>query len=85
LNPGEYGKIATYKGNEINIQFYKSFDPASPFEVNIETSRVWAVARTSDVSDAIHGDTLTIDGTVYKIMGPPEPGDSGLTTLKLSL
>ncbi len=84
LNTDEFGKLATFKGNSIKVQFYKSFDPASPGDVNIETRRVWAVAKTSDVGAAVHGDTLTVDGTAYKIIGI-EPGDSDLTTLRLGL
>ncbi len=84
LNADEFGELATFKGNSIKVQFYKSFDPASPGDVNIETRRVWAVAKTNDVSEAVHGDTLTIDGMAYKIIGI-EPGDSGLTTLRLGL
>ncbi len=84
LNTDEYGKTGTFKGNSIKIQFYKNFEAASPGDANIETRRVWAVAKTTDVAGAVHGDTLTVDGTAYKITGI-EPGDSGLTTLKLGL
>ena len=83
LSSDEFGKKATYKGTEIDIQFYSPYEEASPMEMGIKSRRVWAVARASDVADAVDGDTLTVDGVDYSIK--VKPGDSGLTTLELFL
>lgn len=56
--------------------------------VNIDTGMVesagpMATCKTSDVLTAAHGDTLTINSVVYKIIGI-EPDGTGMTTLILS-
>ena len=84
VDPNDFGKVATYKGNPVNIQFYSVFEEISPMESGIESKRTWALAKTDDVAGAVHGDTLTVDGTVYTIMGI-EHEDGDLSVLRLSL
>lgn len=84
VEPNDFGKIATYRGNPVNIQFYSVFEEISPMESGIESRKTWALAKTDDVAGAVHGDTLMVDETVYTIMGI-EHEDGGLSVLRLSL
>lgn len=84
VDPNDFGKVGTYKGNPINIQFYNVFEEISPMESGIESRKIWAVAKTGDVTDAVHGDNLTVDGIDYIIAGI-EHEDGGLSVLRLTL
>ncbi len=82
FNPDEFGRQAIYKGNTIQGQLFSEYESAALFESSVESRKTWFVARSSDVLDAVHGDTLTIDGVAYKII-EIEPEDSGITALRL--
>jgi len=49
----------------------------------VASSEPGAVCKSSDVAGARHGDTLTVNGATYAVIGV-EPDGSGITILRLS-
>lgn len=74
---GDWGS-ATIDGSEVNGIYDSEF-----VEVNdTETSMPTFFCRTPDVSSVVHGSTVIISGTTYKVSGI-QPDGQGLTTLYL--
>jgi hypothetical protein len=48
-----------------------------------ETASPKVLCRTADVLNVAHGDTVTVDAKVYKVIGV-SPDGTGITTLTLS-
>jgi hypothetical protein len=51
----------------------------------MEGTRIWIQGKTSLFSMAKPGETITIDGTAYKIKSPPVHGDDGMSIIELSI
>jgi hypothetical protein len=95
LDPDEFGTAATYIGytisaggrtaitKSINVIFDDAFDVISPITGEVELTRPQAIVRGSDTPAAEHDQTLTVNGTIYKIIGI-RPEGTGLTVLILS-
>lgn len=84
----DFGVSATYTpaggaGAAISVLFDNEYAPMNLGGVEVESLGPAAQCKTSDVSGAAHGDTLTIDGTRYSIIGV-HPDGTGLTVLLLS-
>ncbi|MEK6531262.1 MAG: hypothetical protein AABZ23_02070 [Deltaproteobacteria bacterium] len=81
------GEPAVYSGAfgpyELNILFEEAFEAVNLHTGEVECMGPKAEAKTEEVADAKHGDTLTVDGVVYKITGI-RPDGLGITTLLLS-
>lgn len=76
---------ATYEGRIINVIFDSEYQALEMLGggVGVESSSPSALCKTSDVSNAKHGDTLTISGTTYYVTGV-QPDGTGITRLLLS-
>lgn len=84
----DFGVAATYTpasgaGTEITVLFDNEYVPMNLGGVEVESLGPAATCKTSDVSGAAHGDTLTISGVVYNITGI-HPDGTGITVLLLS-
>jgi hypothetical protein len=66
----------------INGIFGNIYFDISGGETSIEGKNASFMCRTSDVSNAAHGDTLAVSGTTYKIRGV-QPDGTGSTNLIL--
>lgn len=96
LNTDEFATAATYKGfsksasgnqvaltKTVNVIFDRGYVPASPETAEVALTRPTALARLSDLPDVATGDTLTISGTAYHLVGV-EPSGVGDVILLLS-
>lgn len=84
----DFGVSATYThaggaGATISVLFDNAYIQANLGGVEVESLGPAATCKSSDVSNAVHGDTLTISGTTYNIIGI-HPDGSGITVLILS-
>jgi len=84
----DFAKTATYSpavGTAISIRliFDAPFSLTSAQGIEYQSDKPVATCKTSDVPSAGEGDTLTIDGTVYKI-AEVEPDGTGFTRIILS-
>jgi hypothetical protein len=85
----EFGVSATWKptgveaGTTIAVHFVNEFEAALLDPGNAETSRPWALCKTSDVSSGTHAGTLTINSVEYQVVGVA-PYSSLITKLVLS-
>ena len=80
----ELTTAATFKTATINVIFDNEFSAARTIgDIEIEAAGPQALCKTSDVSAAVHNDTLVIGGVTYYIKGI-EPDGLGVTTLILS-
>lgn len=68
---------------DIPVIFDNDFKALNVDTGMVESAGPMAICKTSDVSTAVHNDTLTINSVVYKIIGI-QPDSMGLTTLILS-
>jgi hypothetical protein len=74
------GVDATYKAAPIRVLFKNG----SIIAHGVETLAPMAECLDTDIAGVVHGDTLTIAGTAYKVIGI-EPADlAEITTLILS-
>lgn len=64
----------------IKVIFSNPFAMVSPADGGIESTNPEARCKTSDVSTAVHGSTLAIAGTTYKVIGK-QPVEDGLETI----
>lgn len=84
----DFAKTATYTpavgdAKPIPVVFDAPFSLTSVQGIEYQSDKPAATCKTSDVSSAGEGDTLTIDGTVYKI-AEVQPDGTGLSRLILS-
>lgn len=59
------------------------FDTDFLASLGIETNKPTALCKSSDVASAVHGDTMVIGSTTYKIIGI-QPDGTGITIVILS-
>ena len=79
----DFAVAATYGGGTVNGIFDKEYlELDSGGSVAFAVNQPRFVCRTSDVSDAADGDSITISGTSYIIRVVQEDG-TGMTTLVL--
>lgn len=89
FSTSEFGKSATYKvagtgdGVSVTGHFVNEFE-AVQLGLVVEGSNPFFLGQSSQLSTATHASTLTIDGTVYYVVGV-QPHTSLITRLKLSL
>lgn len=85
-NPGVTSATFTHSAGApatISVLFNNPFTGIDALEATMESTGPRALARSSDVADVIHGDTLEVNGTTYYIRGI-HPDGSGMTELMLS-
>ena len=58
------------------------FDEIGPGP-GVESSNPVFICATADVTGIAEGDDITINGTTYKVVGPPQPDGTGVMTLQL--
>lgn len=68
----------------IGVIFSAPFRGLNPASGEIESTAPEARCKTSDVSSAVHGSTLVIGGTTYKVIGKQPTEDNLETILVLS-
>jgi hypothetical protein len=79
----DFAVAATYNGGTVNGIFDKEYlELDSGGSVAFAINQPRFVCRTSDVSDAADGDSITISGTSYVIRVVQDDG-TGMTTLVL--
>lgn len=69
--------------SNIKIIFDNDFKAINLITGEVELAGPQAICKTSDVSTAIHGDTLVINSITYYIIGI-QPDGTGITILILS-
>lgn len=83
----DYGVSATYTHAAvpatISVIFDNEYVPMNLGGVEVESLGPAATCKSSDVSAAAHGDTLTVDSVTYYIKGI-HPDGTGITLLILS-
>ncbi len=83
LNIDEFAETITYKGAPIKGIFDNAFVVDSQDGVEVETVQPQVIAKTSDISTLVHGDTMTISSVVYNVVGI-QPDGTGITIVLLS-
>ncbi len=83
LNSAEFAVDITYNAATIQGIFDAEFSSAVEGEMGIESTDTQAFVKTSDVSSATHGETMTINSIVYNIIGI-QPDGTGMTLILLS-
>ena len=78
----DFGVESTFGGNTIKGIFENGYTEIEGANIGLESLAPSYTCRTSDVSSAKHGDTLTIDGVAYSIVGV-QPDGQGITMLTL--
>lgn len=73
---------ASLGASSFSVIFDDAYYPAQGEEVNIETSKPRVTCKSSDVTGAMQGDTITIDGTAYTIIGK-QPDGTGIIILTM--
>ncbi len=68
--------------SSIKVHFLNEYESLGA-EIQFESSNLQVYAQTSDVANASHGNTLTINGTDYYIL-EMHPDGTGITTILLS-
>lgn len=80
----DFGEPAILKdGREITILFDSPFFNVTAMGIDIEASKPTAVAKSADVLETVHGDTLKYKSVTYTIIGV-QPDGTGITVLILS-
>lgn len=79
LNDEDLGEDALYEGNTIRVLFQNGFVVVN----GVETTAPMAECLDTDVAGVAHGDTITVGGITYNIIGI-QPTGSGTTKLILS-
>lgn len=79
LNDEDLGVDAVYEGSTIRVLFQNGFVVVS----GVETTAPMAECLDTDVTGVAHGDTITVGGITYNIIGIQASG-SGTTKLILS-
>jgi hypothetical protein len=95
FNADEFATAAIYDGYiesaggrtavsvAINVIFDDPFEAVSPLTGEVELTKPQAATPASNIPDGAHGETLTINGMVYKIIGI-QPDGAGQVILILS-
>ncbi len=83
LNENEHAVDVTYQAATIQGIFDAEFSSVAEGETGIESTAPQVLVKTSDVSSAVHGQTMTINSVVYNIIGI-QPDGTGLTLIVLS-
>jgi hypothetical protein len=83
LDNEEFAVDITYNAGTIQGIFDAEFSSAVEGEMGIESTVPQVMVKTSDVSSAVHGQTMTINSVVYKIIGI-QPDGTGTTLILLS-
>lgn len=84
LNSNEFAVDVTFNAATIRGIFDNEFIALLEREgIGVEGAGPQCLFKTSDVSTAIHGDTMTIESIVYNIIGI-QPDGTGLTRILLS-
>lgn len=77
----DFGVPATLNGSvTLRVLFDREF---SPIEFGAEGHAITATTRTDSLFGVRHGDTLTIAGNTYKVIGIQPIGDGKFTDLVL--
>ncbi len=83
----DFGVSATYTHAgtpaTISVIFDNEYVPANLGGIEVESLGPAATCKTSDVSNAAHGDTVVINSVTYYITGV-HPDGTGMTVLLLS-
>ena len=81
------GQVATYThagtASSIMVIFDNEYLAAEFIDSAVATAEPQALAMTTDVENAVAGDTLVVDGVTYYVTAP-EPDGTGVTRLVLS-
>ncbi len=80
LSVDEFAVSATLGASTFSV----IFDRAHLESLGISATQPVAVAKTSDVSSATRGTSITINGTAYTVMDN-QPDGTGMTTLLLEV
>lgn len=80
LSADEFAVSATLGASTFSV----IFDRAHLESLGISATQPVAVAKTSDVSSANKGTSITVNGTAYTVMDN-QPDGTGMTTLLLEL
>jgi hypothetical protein len=83
LNSDEFADDITYNSVTIQGIFDDEFSSAVQGEMGIESTVPQVLVKTSDVVGIAHADLMTINSTVYKVIGI-QPDGTGMTMLLLS-
>jgi hypothetical protein len=83
LNSDEFAVDVTYLGDTIQGIFDDEFSSAVQGEMGVESTVPQVLVRTSDVPNVAHSQEMTINSTVYKVIGI-QPDGTGMTLLLLS-
>ncbi|NLT24649.1 MAG: hypothetical protein GXX82_16525 [Syntrophorhabdus sp.] len=79
LDDEDLGQDAVYEENTIRVLFQNGFVVVN----GVETTAPIAECLDTDVTGVAHGDTITVSGVTYNIIGI-QPTGSGTTKLILS-
>jgi len=83
INADEFAVDITYNAATIQGVFDDEFSSAVQGEMGIESTVPQVQVKTSDVPTVAHGETMTINSTVYNIIGI-QPDGTGMTLILLS-
>lgn len=87
LSPEEFGLAVTYtKGQTVkpvNVLFWNGFHEGQIYGDGVDTMNPYCVGKEADFSGISGSDTLTINGTLYHIVGY-EPDGMGAIKIILS-
>ncbi len=83
LQTSDFATAATYNSGTINIIFDEEFfGHDAGGTITVDGKEPIAYCRTSDVSNAIQGSTITISSVGYTVTSV-EPDQTGMTILRL--
>ncbi len=83
LDDDEFAVNVIFKSNTIQGIFDNEFIASVEGEIGIESTIPQGQFKTSDVSSAVQGDTMTINSIVYNIIGV-QPDGTGMSLVLLS-
>ncbi len=83
INADEFAVDVTYNAATIQGVFDDEFSSAVEGEMGVESTVPQVTVKTSDVSSATHGETMTINSVNYNIIGI-QPDGTGMTLILLS-
>ncbi len=83
FNDDEFAIEIIFKTATIEGIFDNEFAQTAEGDIGVETTVPQVLVRSSDVSGDDHGETMTIDSVVYKIIGI-QPDGTGMTLILLS-
>lgn len=83
LDSGEFGVDITYNSGTIKGIYDNAFVQDQQDDIGVETLNPQVIVKSSDVSGIAHGNTMTIGGSTYNVIGIQQDG-TGLTIILLS-